>query len=92
MANSSSLPELVAELPSGAVPGPSRLLLEGVCPGGHDDQVLHVPPGEAGVGLQGQGGHGGGDGGRGRRASVLSRADVVRTQAGVLKMVKGRSS
>ena len=47
----------------------------------HDDQVLHVTPGQVGVGLEGESAHAGGDGGRGAGAGVLVGADVIRPQS-----------
>ena len=50
------VPELVIVHSAPAILDPALLIEKRTWGGGHDDQVLHVSPGQAGVGLQGQGG------------------------------------
>lgn len=69
--------EFVGDLPLHPVQYPARLLLEGGRPRGEHHQVLHVPPGETGVCLEGKGSDACGEGSRGRGARVLHRADMV---------------
>lgn len=72
--------EFVGDLPLNPVQDPARLFLEGGRPRGEHHQVLHVPPREAWVGLEGQGRDTGREGRRGGRPRVLDRANMVRPQ------------
>lgn len=72
--------EFVGDLPLNPVQDPARLFLEGGRPRGEHHQVLHVPPREAWVGLEGQGRDTGREGRRSGRPRVLDRANMVRPQ------------
>lgn len=79
------VPEAVRNVPADAVSlpvGRDQMLRPG-CP--HDD-VLHVAPRQAGVGLERQGADAGGQRGRGARARVAAGARVVQVRGDYLAL------
>ena len=83
--------EFVGDFPLNPVQDPARLLLEGGRPRGEHHQVLHVPPREARVGLEGQGGDTGREGRRGRRPRVVRPQFRVHVHGGHALVVAWRA-
>ena len=86
--NSSSVHETITKLvivhPASSILQPAILIEQRSGVAGHDHQVLHVSPGEAGVGLQSQGADSSSNGSTGAGPGVFPRADLVVSESGVL--------
>jgi len=76
--------ELVVILSTAAVGQPTGLGYEWPGVARHHHQVLHVSPGQAGVGLKSKGTNCGGYRSARRSSGVLGRADFVRTKTSIL--------
>ena len=71
------VPKLIAELFPYGVFGPARLLEEWLWVGCEENDVLHVPPGQVPVGLQGQGRHASGNGSARRMVSCGHTSQIL---------------
>ena len=88
--NSSSVHETITKLvikhATSSILEPAILIEEWAGVAGHDDEVLHVTPGQTWVGLQSQGTDTSSNGCAGTCACVFSGADLVGSQPSVLTM------